>query len=105
MADVTVTPSSVRFRGPGGGSGSVKDVTSTSGTVAVPPGTSGVVYLLTGASTVTLPDPESGLTITIKNMHTASITINGNIEGDTSESIYPQEVFDLLGTSTTWRLI
>ena len=105
MADVTVTPSSVRYKGGGRGSGSIKEVTSTSGVVSIPPGTTNAVYLLTAASTVTLPTPENGLVITIKNISTANITISGSIEDETSEVIYPQEVFDLLGTSTTWRLI
>lgn len=84
-------------------------VTSGSVTLGTFPGRD-YVYLVAGAHTLSLPAAASNTNrYTIKNNHTAAITIDTagaeNIEGAASIQIAPEDSVDIISDGTNWWVI
>lgn len=95
----------------GGGSGITRTIVTTSGSVtAGSTASTDYTYLVPAAHTITLPTAVSNTNLyTIKNGHTANITVNTTssqaIDGATSISIAPDESVDIISNNTNWRII
>jgi hypothetical protein len=107
----TMLQYSVDTAGGGGGGGITRSVVVTSGNVTADAAAStDYVYLVAGAHTVTLPTAVGNTNrYTVKNIHTAFITVDGDgsetIDGSTTLNLEPDASIDIISNGTNWYII
>lgn len=64
------------------------------------------IYVVTGAHNLTLPSATGNTNrYTVKNNHSASVSVLGTIDGGTNITISPQSSVDLISDGTSWYVI
>jgi hypothetical protein len=110
---LTIVSGNPAWQAPGGapGSGITRTVVVTSGNVTLG-ATAGVdyAYLVAGAHILTMPTAVGNTNqYTIKNNHSADITVNTTssqtIDGSTSIQIAPEDSVDIVSNGTNWNII